>query len=129
LSPTVSIARMAMSRRFALAMPWISSPYSTLPRMVRLGNSAKLWKTMPNFARRNSRSALPESPVTSVPSTTTLPLDGSISRLTQRSRVDLPEPDRPMTTRISPSATSNETLCRPTTAPVLACTSARSAPD
>ena len=40
------------------------------------------------------------------PSKSTSPAVGSISRDRQRIRVDLPEPDRPMTTRISPAATS-----------------------
>ena len=54
----------------------------------------------------------------SVPSTTILPAVGSWSRFTQRRRVDLPEPDRPITTKISPSATSMLALFTPTTWPV-----------
>jgi hypothetical protein len=39
----------------------------------------------------------------------TLPAVGSMSRVRQRTRVDLPEPDRPITTNTSPGATSNDT--------------------
>ena len=48
----------------------------------------------------------------SMPSTTTLPEDGSSSRLRQRSRVDLPEPDGPMTNTSSRSATARSTPFR-----------------
>ena len=40
------------------------------------------------------------------PSSSTWPAVGSISRVRHRTRVDLPEPDRPMTTNTSPRATS-----------------------
>ena len=40
--------------------------------------------------------------VTSTPPTLTVPAVGCSSRLTQRSRVDLPEPDGPMTQTTSP---------------------------
>ena len=40
--------------------------------------------------------------VSSTPSTTTVPAVGSSSRLTQRSSVDLPDPDGPMTQTTSP---------------------------
>src|SRR5262245_25444686 len=45
----------------------------------------------------------------SMPSTTTLPDDGSSSRFRQRSRVDLPEPDGPITNTSSRSATRRST--------------------
>ena len=51
---------------------------------------------------------------TSWPSTRTLPAVGVINRLRQRTRVDLPLPDSPMTTTISPSFTSKEALFTPT---------------
>ena len=44
----------------------------------------------------------------------TLPEVGSIRRLMQRSRVDLPDPLRPMTARNSPSSTSKLTSVRAT---------------
>jgi len=45
----------------------------------------------------------------SSPSKTTSPAVGSISRVRQRTSVDLPEPDSPITTKTSPGATSNDT--------------------
>ena len=50
---------------------------------------------------------------------------GSISRVRQRTRVDLPEPERPMITKTSPGATSKETSLTPTTQPVFSLRSAR----
>ena len=46
----------------------------------------------------------------------------SWSLLTVRMAVDLPDPDRPITTKISPLLTENDTLSRPMTWPVSACT-------
>lgn len=46
---------------------------------------------------------------TSSPSMESDPAVGSISRVMQRTRVDLPEPDRPMTTNTSPLRTSKVT--------------------
>ena len=43
-------------------------------------------------------------------------------------RVDLPEPDKPMTTNVSPLPTSKETSRTPTVQPVACCTSSRDAP-
>ena len=48
-----------------------------------------------------------------------------MSRLIIRTSVDLPEPDRPMTTKTSPGATSNETSRTAATQPVFARSSAR----
>jgi hypothetical protein len=44
--------------------------------------------------------------VTSAPSMTICPAVGSTSREMQRTRVDLPLPERPMTTKVSPCCTS-----------------------
>src|SRR5206468_4015250 len=52
-----------------------------------------------------------------MPSTTTLPEDGSSSRLRHRSRVDLPEPDGPITNTSSGSATLRSTPLRTWRAP------------
>jgi len=122
------MARIALSRRAALAMPWTSSPNSTFSRMVRCGNSAKCWNTMPNVWRRKLRSAAGAIAVTSAPRTRMVPLLGCTRRFRQRSRVLLPLPDRPMTTRISPSTTSKLTWFSPTAVPVFASTVARSSP-
>ena len=61
----------------------------------------------------------------SIPLRVTVPLVGSMSRVSNRTRVDLPEPDRPITTKTSPGATSKETSLTPTTLPVLVFRSAR----
>src|ERR1700687_2325490 len=53
----------------------------------------------------------------STPSTTTLPEEGSPSRLRQRSSVDLPEPDGPMTNASSRSASTRSTPFRTCRAP------------
>src|SRR5262249_54323633 len=44
--------------------------------------------------------------LTSCPSTVIEPFDTGVSALTQRSRVDLPDPDGPMTHTVSPRATA-----------------------
>ena len=54
-----------------------------------------------------------------------LPALGSISRISVRTRVDLPEPDRPMTTNTSPGWMSIETSRTATTQPVFSRSSAR----
>ncbi len=54
-----------------------------------------------------------------------MPAVGSMSRVSSRTSVDLPEPDRPITTNTSPGATSNETSRMPTTWPVFSCSSLR----
>src|SRR3546814_13509909 len=56
----------------------------------------------------------------SVPSIRTSPAVGSISRFSMRTSVDLPEPDRPITTKISPASTLTDTSCTPTVMPVSA---------
>ena len=58
------------------------------------------------FSERTLRSSLSLSEVRSWPSNRTVPAVGSSSPLSVRSRVDLPDPDRPMTTNIWPSSTS-----------------------
>ena len=55
----------------------------------------------------------------------TVPAVGSISRVRQRTSVDLPEPERPITTKTSPGATSKETSLTPATQPVFFFRSAR----
>src|SRR5450755_827356 len=90
----------------------------------RWGSRPKCWKTIAKRRRRSSRrrwaSALPMSS----PSRSTSPAVGSISRVRQRTRVDLPLPDRPITTNTSPWATSKVTSRTATVVPVLACSSA-----
>ena len=53
----------------------------------------------------------------SSPAMTISPAVGSISRIRQRTMVDLPLPDSPMITKVSPRFTWNDTSCRPMTLP------------
>src|SRR3954447_142358 len=76
----------------------------TLPSAFMCGYRLNDWKTMPIFCRTRLMST--SCAVMSVPSTTTEPLEGSSSRLQQRSSVDLPEPDGPMMKTSSPCATA-----------------------
>lgn len=78
--------------------------------------------------RRSAVSSERGTAATSRPSISTLPAVGSTRRLIKRISVDLPEPERPMSTKISPSLTSKETLCTPTICPVRAKTSSFVAP-
>src|SRR5215211_2975297 len=70
---------------------------------VRCGNRLNAWNTMPILRRTASMST--SGSVTSIPPTTTLPEVGSSRRVMQRSRVDLPDPDGPMTQTTSPPST------------------------
>ena len=63
---------------------------------------------MPILWRRMSMSSAAFAFSRSLPSSSTLPAVGSISLERQRSNVDLPEPDRPMTMKISPWRTLSE---------------------
>src|SRR5215212_7044119 len=72
-------------------------------RAVRCGNRLNAWKTMPILRRTASMST--SGSVTSIPPTKTFPEVGSSRRLMQRSRVDLPDPDGPMTQTTSPPST------------------------
>src|SRR5699024_10365032 len=80
--------------------------------------SAKLWKTIPNLSRRISLNVFLSAFDKSCPSITILPSVGSINRLTKRIKVDLPLPERPIITKVSPGLTLNEALETPTVLPV-----------
>ena len=60
--------------------------------------------------------------------TTTRPRAGRFKRFTARSSVDFPEPDRPISTQISPGATASVAPATPTTWPVSARISSRVRP-
>jgi hypothetical protein len=55
--------------------------------------------------------------IRSSPSIKILPAVASVNLDIQRRRVDLPEPDKPITTKRSPLLTSKEALLTPTTQP------------
>ena len=61
----------------------------------------------------------------SSPSNISVPLVGSVERVRQRTSVDLPEPDRPITTNISPCPTSKLTSRTAAVQPVRSISSRR----
>ncbi|UWN51209.1 hypothetical protein ASALC70_03434 [Alcanivorax sp. ALC70] len=83
-----------------------------------VGIRAKDWNTMLISRRRTSISSLRLMLVMSRPSSSTEPAVTSMSRLSMRTMVDLPEPDSPMTTKISPSRMSKLASETPTVIPV-----------
>ena len=91
----------------------------------RCGSRPKCWKTMLNRRRRSSRSFAWLAFRMSSPSRRTSPAVGSMRRVMQRTSVDLPLPDRPMTTKTSPGQTSKETSRRAIIEPVLPRSSSR----
>src|SRR5919202_4080780 len=81
------------------------------------------------FSLRTVRSCASSSPRRSRPSTSTVPALGSMSRLSSRTRVDLPDPDRPMTTNSSPRSTSKPTSWTASVLPVRRWISSRPTPS
>jgi hypothetical protein len=63
--------------------------------------------------------------ITSWPTISIFPAVGSMRRMSVRTRVDLPEPESPMTTKTSPGHTSSDTSLTATTQPVFSRCSAR----
>ena len=101
-------SRARAPRASARSMPWIDSGKATFSSTVRCGSSAKCWNTMPILWRRISISSrVARLQQIACRRRSTSPAVGSISRDRQRTSVDLPEPDRPMMTKISPSRTSS----------------------
>ena len=115
----------ALASRSAFATPWISSPKATFSTTRRCASSPKCWKIIETEWRRSSRSSAALAPVTSCPAIRIVPAVGSISRISVRTSVDLPEPERPITTNTSPGQTSSETSLTAATQPVLARSSER----
>jgi len=73
---------------------------------------------MPILRRRRSISSDSVSLPMSRPSTVTAPAVASISRARQRTSVDFPDPDRPITTSISPLWICSETSRTAATCPL-----------
>ena len=98
-----------------------------LSMMVMWGNRLKCWNTMPIFWRCWSMSSFTSLPsgvrtfflVMSTPSNTMEPPVGSSSRFRLRKKVDLPEPEGPMTTITSPRSILTVTPSRALMAPLL----------
>ena len=100
----------------------ITGPDMTFCSAVMCGKRSNCWNTMPMRARKRARSrpcgmerftpkSMRRSPTCSVPA------DGSSRRLMQRRKVDLPQPDGPITTTTSPRWTSSETPRTASTVP------------
>src|SRR5262245_44026874 len=123
--PTSSSVASAFVRRVALSTPRTSSPKATLSTSERWGSSPKFWNTMLTRWRRRSSRRSSSARVTSRSPMRTVPAVGSMSLVRQRTRVDLPLPDKPITTNTSPGATSKSISRTATTFPVLACSSRR----
>ncbi|GAV33936.1 hypothetical protein ROTAS13_01595 [Roseomonas sp. TAS13] len=87
----------------------------TVRRGLRLAKGS--WNTI-CIRRRSARSAVPEAVVTSWPSKRIVPALGSISRITSRAVVDLPQPDSPTSARVSPRFRRNPTPSTARTAPI-----------
>ena len=87
---------------------------------LRCGNRPKCWKTIEKRVLRNSRSLLSSTFRISSSSKRNSPCVGSINRVMQRTSVDLPEPESPITTKTSPGATSKETSRTAIVLPVFA---------
>ena len=79
-----------------------------LPAAVRLDRRLKCWNTMPMPRRARISPAGSSAPI-SCPATDTVPLSGRSSMLTQRIKVLLPAPDRPITPNMPPAGTCSET--------------------
>ena len=67
--------------------------------------------------------------MTFVPSTIISPSVGSISLFKCLIKVDFPEPDKPIQTKVSPSSIFIDTLSNPTVCPVFSKTSSFEAPS
>ena len=76
---------------------------------VSIGSRLKNWKMKPMCSRRSFVSSVSPSSVMSVPAIATSPEVGRSRPARMCIRVDLPEPDGPITAVSSPLATSTET--------------------
>ena len=123
--PTSFSTSFARARRSGFPMPLTSSPKATLSITRRCASRPKCWNTIETELRRSSRSSAAPAAETSWPAISICPAVGSISRIRVRTRVDLPEPDRPMTTNTSPGQTSIETSRTATTQSVFSRSSPR----
>src|SRR5436190_10756036 len=122
-SPTLPSRPPAIGSASAFAIFFtITGPDMTFCSTVMCGNRSNCWNTMPKRARKRARSRpcgkrLPGPNSILRSSTCSEPACGSSSRLRQRNRVDLPQPDGPITTTTSPRCTSSVTPRTASTAP------------
>src|SRR5581483_6490285 len=99
-------ARASSSARSRGASSTLRGPSVTFPSTVMCGKRLNAWKTIP-IPRRTRLTSTPGAVISSPP-TTIRPASIGSSRFTQRSRVDLPEPEAPIrqTTACSSTARS-----------------------
>ena len=121
-----------MASRSARPAPRNSRPKLTFSWTVRHGSRANCWNTMAMRSVRMRRRVAASQPAMSSgasPSRTRTSPRVTLQRpFTARSRVDLPEPDRPISTQISPLCTASDAPATPITEPVASWMPCRSAP-
>src|SRR5579884_1981028 len=92
--PTIQSASSTFSLRWRCPGRVTCSAKATFCATVERGSSLKSWKTMPNL-RRSLGSRRRGMRVISEPSTKMRPLEATSSRMSSRTRVDLPAPEAP----------------------------------
>ena len=104
--PTLPSFCSAIALASATGMPslWIG-PKATFSQTFRESKSAPPWNSMPNLRITRARSER-DRPTVSSPSIRIEPASGCIRPRMHLSSTDLPEPEPPMTTSDSPTATS-----------------------
>ena len=130
--PTSSSFSSTTRRRSAAGSPRSSRPKPTFSRTVRHGSRPNCWNTIATRSRRTRRMSAGEQAATSTtsspPCTSTRPRVTGFRPFAARSSVDFPDPDKPISTEISPRATRRLASATPSTTPNLADISARVPP-
>ncbi|MDH6546885.1 hypothetical protein M2162_000982 [Streptomyces sp. SAI-041] len=86
-----------MTRRRSIRRPASFSGRTVFCATVSVSSRLYCWNTNPTRPRRNLVSSASPPPVSSVPSTRTIPLSGRSRPAAHCSSVDLPDPDGPIT--------------------------------
>jgi len=130
--PTRCSCLSTLALRSASGMPASSRPSPAFSRTVRHGSRANCWNTMATCFWRMWRKVCSSQEATSTmrfPSLTiTWPPVTLLRPLTARNSVDLPDPESPISTLISPSLTVRLAPVAPSTQPVLLRMSERCSP-
>ncbi|MNI44216.1 hypothetical protein D3C73_985820 [compost metagenome] len=120
--PTSSSFSSTSFLRSFSGRPCISRPKLMFSRTVSQGIRANFWNTMAIRLVRIifSSAGVHEAMLICLPScsTNSLPRLTVLRPLMQRSRLDLPDPDKPISTQISPFSTSRLAFSTPTICPV-----------
>ncbi len=130
--PTSSSCSATTRRRSSGAIPRSSRPSPTLSATLRHGSRPNCWNTIATRSRRMRRRSSAPQRATSIgppPSAiNTWPRVTGFRRFAARSRVDLPDPESPIITQISPGAMARLAPATPTMTPSSAASSSRLAP-